>query len=364
MRWNWQLPEWPRFKCKKEHLSDMEKKFLLSAGSDSAFLKNLNEADSNEFIVEVLTTEGLDSSRIEGEILDRQSLQSSIKKHFGLKEKKRKEGKKEARVAKLLTDVYRTYDQPLTHQMLFDWHQILFDNDSEIDDVGKYRTHKEPMRIVSNRYGDAQIYFEAPPSEVVFVEMEEFLKWFNESDGSEPVLVRAAIAHLYFENIHPFEDGNGRIGRILVEKVFSQGVGRPVLIALSNSLEKHRKEYYKQLGKCNRSLDANNWVHYFAEMALEAQSEASVHLLFLIKKSKLMRSLEGQINSRQEKVLLRIFAEGPSGFSGGLSAENYIAITKTSRATATRDLADLVDKGVLKKTGEFRHTRYWLDTGN
>jgi Fic family protein len=217
------------------------------------------------------------------------------------------------------------------------------------------------MQIVSSRYGDSKVYFEAPPSKIVPKEMNRFLKWFNSSKGSESILVRAALTHLYFENIHPFEDGNGRIGRILVEKAFSQGVGRPILIALSKSFERHRKEYYKELGKCNRTLDANEWVEYFAKMTLEAQSDASSHLFFLMEKSRIMHSFEGEINARQEKVLLRLFEEGPSGFKGGLSAENYIVITKTSRATATRDLADLVERGVLKKTGELRHTRYWLN---
>lgn len=360
MPWNWQLPGWPRFFYGKDRFVELEKKFLLGIGSDTAFLKNLNETDSTEFIVEILTTEGVDSSKIEGEVLDRQSLQSSIKKHFGLKEEKKREGKKEARVAKLLTSVYRSFDQPLTHEMLFMWHKALFEGSFEIDDIGKYRTHEEPMRIVSNRFGDYKIYFEAPPSQAVPKEMEKFLRWFNTSRGTESILVRAAIAHLYFESIHPFEDGNGRMGRVLVEKVFSQEVGSPVLIALSKILERQRTEYYKQLGRCNRSLDADEWVLYFANRALEAQSDASSHLLFLMEKSRVMNSLKGKINSRQEKVLLRMFAEGPSGFAGGLSAENYLAITKTSRATASRDLADLVQKRALKKTGELRHTRYWL----
>lgn len=363
MSWNWQLPGWPRFRCDKNQLADLEKRFLLGIGSDSAYLKNLSEVDSSQFIVEILVAEGLDSSKIEGELLDRQSLQSSIKRHFGLKEGREKERKKEARVAKLLTDVYRTFEEPLTHEMLFKWHEILFKGSSEIGCIGRYRVHAEPMQIVSNKYGDTKVYFEAPPSKRVPQEMDNFIKWFNDSRRSEPILVRAALAHLYFENIHPFEDGNGRIGRLLVEKVFSQGVDRPVLIALSKSLEKHRKEYYLELGKCNRSLDANEWVRYFAKIAIEAQSDASLHLSFLMQKSKMMHSLEGKINARQEKVLVRMFAEGPSGFKGGLSAENYRAITKTSRATATRDLADLVKIGALIKVGERRHTRYSLNLG-
>ena len=126
-------------------------------------------------------------------------------------------------------------------------------------------------------------------------------------------------------------------------------------------LEKRKKEYYSALEKCNRTLEVDQWVEFFANIVLEAHEEAMGLLYFLIGKSKMMSSLSGQINPRQTKALLRMFAEGPGGFKGGLSAENYIAITKTSRPTATRDLADLVEKGALVKTGELRHTRYRLN---
>jgi Fic family protein len=135
----------------------------------------------------------------------------------------------------------------------------------------------------------------------------------------------------------------------------------PILIALSKVLEKRRKEYYAALERCNRTLSVAHWVECFAEAIFQAQEESVSLLYFLIEKSKMLTALIGQLNSRQEKVLLRLFAEGLSGFKGDLSAENYISITKTSRATATRDLADLVEKGVLIKTGELRHTRYKLN---
>jgi Fic family protein len=239
--------------------------------------------------------------------------------------------------------------------MLWRWHLKLF------IDWGNYRTHSEPMRIVSGRKDVQKVFFEAPPSAQIPREMEQFVDWFNAIDSSEPILGKAAIAHVYFESIHPFEDGNGRIGRVLVEKVLSQGVKSPILIAVSKVLEKRKKEYYAALEVCNRTLQVDDWVEFFAECISQAQEE-SMHLLyFLIEKSKMFTTLSGQLNSRQEKVLLRMFAEGPSGFKRGLSAENYIAITKTSKSTATRDLVDLVQKQALIKTGELRHTRYWLN---
>lgn len=362
MVWNWELPEWPQFSYEKKLIALQEKEFLLKAGNASAYLKSIEEHEYNRFVVEILSNEGVESSKIEGEILDRESLQASIKRHFGIKQgRSAKIGDKESRMADLLCNVYSTFDKPLTHEMLWEWHVRLFEGSSQIDDHGSYRSHNEPMQIVSTRYGKEQIFFEAPPSKAVLEEMEKFIEWFNNSKDSEQVLGRAAIAHVYFECIHPFEDGNGRIGRLLVEKVLSQGAERPILVAVSRVLEKERKKYYSALEKCNRTLTVSDWVVFFAHAIAQAQAD-SIHLLnFLIEKAKMFQRLLGQLNERQEKVLLRLFAEGPSGFDGGLSAENYIAITKTSRATATRDLNDLVEMKAIVKSGELKHTRYRLN---
>lgn len=361
MPWNWELPDWPQFNYNPDQISSKERQFLLGVGSTFAFLKNIDQEEYNQFVVEILSVEGQESSRIEGEILDRESLQSSIKQHFGLNTSQKHESNKESRMAKLLFDVYESFDKPLTHEMLWQWHSKLFKEQSHIVDCGKYRTHIEPMQIISNRYDSKKVFFEAPPSAKVLKEMTRFISWFNSISTSESILGRAAIAHVYFESIHPFEDGNGRIGRVLVEKILSQGVERPILIAVSKVLEKRKKEYYSALERCNRTLKVEHWVEFFSDVILQAQEESIRFLYFLIEKSKTMTNLSGQLNPRQEKALLRMFAEGLNGFKGGLSAENYIAITKTSKATATRDLTDLVQKGALLKTGELRHTRYWLN---
>ncbi len=364
MPWNWELPDWPKFRYDTDRISQMERKFLLGMGSASAYLKTIEVQEYNRFMVEILSSEGLESSRIEGEILDRESLESSIKQQFGLQSAIKKGTDKESRIAGILCNVYESFDKPLTDERLWHWHSMLFKGISDLEDCGKYRTHPEPMQIVSHRLDSQKVFFEAPPSNKVLKEMTAFVEWFNFTNGSGSILGRAAIAHIYFESIHPFEDGNGRIGRVLAEKILSQGVGRPVLIAISKMLEKRKKEYYAALEKCNRSLDAQDWVEFFASVVLQAHEESMRLLYFLIEKSKMLNALSGQINPRQTKVLLRMFAEGPEGFKGGLSAENYIAITKTTRATATRDLRDLVEKGALMKTGELRHTRYRLNLIN
>lgn len=361
MPWNWELPDWPKFTYDLDRISGLERQFLLGVGSAFAYLKTIDEQEYHRFIVEILSLEGLESSRIEGEILDRESLQSSIKQRFGLGATIKRGADKESRMAGLLCSVYESFAKPLTHEMLWQWHSMLFKGVSGSTDCGKYRTHEEAMQIVSNRYDSPTIFFEAPPSDRVFHEMTAFVDWFNSTNVSGSILEKAAIAHIYFESIHPFEDGNGRIGRVLVEKILSQGVERPILIAVSKMLEKRKKEYYSALEKCNRTLEVGHSVEFFANVILEAHEESMNLLYFLIEKSKMLNALSEKINPRQMKVLLRMFEEGPSGFKGGLSAENYIAITKTTRPTATRDLTDLVEKGALVKTGELRHTRYRLN---
>jgi Fic family protein len=359
MPWNWQLPKWPHFHYDIESVLPKEKQLLLELGGAAISENHISPSDRINFACEILTQEGVESSKIEGEFLDRESLRSSIKSHFGLKAQK-KAGKKESAMAGLLLDVYQTYNDPLTHEMVARWHALLFEKSSEIEAIGRYRQHEEPMQIVSHRLDRSQVFFEAPPSKKVFQEMDRFIAWFNSSRGSSPIIGRSAIAHLYFESIHPFEDGNGRIGRVLVEKILSQEMGRPVLAAVSKILEARKKRYYTALGTCNTSLKADSWVSFFAEALVDAVKESSSLLNFLVEKARFFTAFSNQINSRQEKVLLRMFEEGPEGFKGGLSRENYIAISKTSLATATRDLSELVEIGALRRRGELRYTRYTL----
>ncbi len=361
MPWNWELPDWPHFRFDPASLVQKERLFLLRAGQILGAFNELTGPEQRDFAADLLTSEGQESALIEGEVLNRESLRSSIQRHFGLKSPQNKKGGvKEESMAELLVCVHETFAQPLTHEMLWLYHRTLFAHTSHLENLGAYRTHEEPMQIVSSRYGPTKVFFEAPPSSAVFQQMDAFIRWFNAPSDPPSVLARAAIAHLYFESIHPFEDGNGRIGRVLVEKALSQGVGHPVLLAISKVLERDKKNYYSALATCNTTLDIQSWVDFFKDAILQAQDEALTLLHFIAEKSKLLSRLHKQLNPRQEKVLLHMFAEGPSGFKGGLSADNYIAITHASRATATRDLADLVAKGALIKTGELRHTRYWL----
>jgi Fic family protein len=223
------------------------------------------------------------------------------------------------------------------------------------------------MQVVSGPIHEPIVHFEAPPSSRVKSEMDAFVGWFNDSapNGAAPLppLARAGMAHLHFVSIHPFEDGNGRIGRAIAEKALAQGLGQPTLIALAHTIERRKKAYYAALARANRSNEITDWLVYFAKTVLEAEALTVSRIEFLIAKTKFYDRFRGAFNARQEKVIARLFREGPEGFTGGLSAEKYIRITKTSRATATRDLADLTSKQALSRTGQLKGTRYHLNLG-
>ena len=226
--------------------------------------------------------------------------------------------------------------------------------------TGLYRAHENVMQVVSGKIYDPKIHFEAPPSKNIKKEMDKFILWFNESRKTLPAIARAAITHLYFVSIHPFEDGNGRIARALTIKALSQNLNHASLISLSAIIQSKKKAYYQALESNNKNLKIDDWIIYFAKVLIDAQKYSQNLADFLLKKKRFYERFASSINSRQSKVIARIFKEGIKGFEGGLSADNYLKITKTSRATATRDLQELVDLKIFTKNGEGRWTRYFL----
>ncbi|PWU07182.1 MAG: DUF4172 domain-containing protein [Verrucomicrobia bacterium] len=365
MKWNWQQKDWPQFKYDQAILEKYEKQFLLESGILLGIKRHLKEQDKDILIVEILTDEAQKTSEIEGEYLNRESVQSSIMKQFGLKTENRKITPAETGISEMMIDLYQNFAQPLTHEKLFSWHEMIMKGRQDLEFLGEYRKNSEPMQIISGSLHDPKVHFEAPSSIEVPKQMDEFIHWFNNTSPSGkaplPPLVRAGITHLYFICIHPFEDGNGRIGRAISEKALSQNIGEPILIACSRIIEKKKSSYYNNLEKSDKSNEITSWLRYFSETILEAQQYTEKWITFLINKTKFYDNAKGQLNERQEKVIARIFAEGIEGFKGGLSAEKYVSITKTSRATATRDLQDLVDKGFLNKKGLLKSTRYYLN---
>jgi Fic family protein len=364
MTWNWQKPDWPNFRWDRARLEPAEKQFLVGGGVFVGTVRHLGKEERDQLTIEAMSTEAVTTSEIEGEILDRASVQSSLRKQLGLATAERRVRPAERGIAEMMVDLYRSFADPLSEEMLFRWHRMVMSGSRNLRDVGRYRTGAGPMQVVSGSVHEPKVHFEAPPSSRVPSEMKRFIAWFGRTapgrEESQSALTRAGIAHLYFESIHPFEDGNGRIGRAIAEKALAQSLGQPTLTALAATILAHRRSYYETLEAANKENEITRWLMWFAGVAIEAQRRTIALVEFLIDKTKLLDRLKGQLNTRQEKALLRMFREGPEGFKGGLSAGKYSAITGASPATTTRDLADLVEKGALVREGERRYARYRL----
>ncbi|MDZ7771374.1 MAG: Fic family protein [Balneolaceae bacterium] len=365
MAWNWQHSDWPKFDYELNAYADYEKQFLQQDGIFVGSLKHLGEEEQELLRIELLSDEAYKTSEIEGELLRRDSLLSSIRKEFGLQADYQDVSPAEQGVSEMMVNLYRNFEAPLSRELLCRWHSMIMKGRKDLEKVGAYRIHTDPMQIVSGSMNRPKVHFEAPPSARVSEEMKWFIHWFNRTrpDGehSLPALVRSGIAHLYFESIHPFEDGNGRIGRALSEMALAQHAGRPPLLALSATIEEKRTAYYGALQQASARMEISAWLSYFCRLVLDAQDRTQSTIDFLVEKGKFYRSYLDLLNERQAKVVNRMFREGISGFEGGLSADNYLSITGTSRATATRDLQDLVKMGAFRRTGERRYTRYYLN---
>jgi Fic family protein len=359
MKWNWQQKDWPNFTYNETRIAPLEKRFLQESGVLRGAFTHIEEAEKKQLTIELISTEALKTSEIEGEILSRDSVQSSIRRHFGLTTDNRKIPAAEKGIVEMMLHLHENFANRLSHKTLHTWHEMLCSGRRDLKTIGAYRKHNEPMEVISGPFHKPIVHFEAPPSGQIQHEMAQFITWFSENKNM-PALTKAAITHLYFVCIHPFEDGNGRIGRALVEKVLAQALGYPTLIALSNQIEHGRKHYYEMLEQSNKHNEVTGWIEYFASLILAAQSHTLRHVEFIISKTKFFDHFRNQFNERQKKVIIRLFEAGPDGFEGGLSSANYQAISGTNRITASRDLHDLVEKGALTKTGEFKHTRYWL----
>ena len=367
MPWTWQLKDWPNFRWRNGLLEQEERRFAEGVSVTIGSLRHLPASERDNLAIALLERDALGTSAIEGEQLDRDSVQSSLRKHLGLAEALPPSARRSPReygVAELMADLYQAPGAALTPERLFTWHRMLIQDRRDLDTVGQYRQHAVPMQIVSGQIGDERVHYEAPPSARVPAEMAALLDWFARTAPGQPdalpAITRAAIAHLWFECIHPFEDGNGRIGRAIAEMALAQATGTPSFTGMSAVLNRQRKSYYEQLRRHSVRLDIDAWLQWFAQQALQAQAEADELVRFLIDKAALMTRLSGQLNPRQEKALLRLLREGPQGFAGGLSAGNYARITSAPPATVTRDLADLVNKGALRRTGERKGARYWV----
>lgn len=366
MKYNWQKKDWTKFRYEEYLLDNLLLDFAEKMGRVSGFLKGLSEESQLDAMIDLMVFEAIKTSEIEGEYFSRKDIMSSIRNNLGLNTKKEQVRNKKAEgVSELIIDVRNSYKEDLTEQKLFSWHRMLMKGSRGFE-IGNWRQHEEPMQVVSGALGKEKVHFEAPPSKTVPAEMKQFIQWFNDTAPgakhqiSKPV-IRSAIAHLYFESIHPFEDGNGRIGRAISEKALSQGAKRPILLSLSKSIESNKNKYYDSLQNAQSSNEITNWLLYFVHMVIDAQHQAEQQIEFILRKTKFFDQFKNLLNQRQMKVVKRMLDEGIDGFEGGMNARKYIAIAQTSKATATRDMQDLVEKDVFIPFGGGRSARYELN---
>lgn len=366
--YNWQQPDWPHFQYDLEGIHEILLSIAQEIGVVTGKISHLSATLQTETLVDLMVEEAIKTSQIEGEHIHFDDVRSSIKNKLGLNQQKVKVHDKRAQgIAELMLDARKTFKQALSEEKLFDWHFMLMSMTTNPHlRIGSYRIDDEPMQIVSGYHGKLRVHFEAPPAKLLADEMHKFIEWFNNTAPGEKdeiifAPVRAAIAHLYFESIHPFDDGNGRIGRVIAEKALSQGFDSPLMLSLSRTIESNKSEYYKELNTASRSNKITNWIKYFSKIILDAQIDAQEQINFILKKAKFYQIYENQFNERQMKVIDRMMKAGIKGYEGGMSAKKYMAITNVAKATATRDLQHMLEMKAVKQTGSGRSVRYELN---
>jgi Fic family protein len=365
MSYNWQQADWPEFRYETAGLAELLLAFADHAGRVSGLLEGLPDDLGVEAVLDLMISEAIRTSAIEGENLNREAVMSSIRNHLGLNAVPQPVASRMADGAgELMVAVRNTFREPLSEETLFAWHRMLLGGSTRLR-VGGWREGGDPMQVVSGRIDVPTVHFEAPPSDRVPGEMARFIAWFNDTAPGGPEViphapVRAALVHLYFESIHPFEDGNGRVGRALAEKALSQGLGRPVVLSLSRAIDDARKAYYAALKSASRSNEVSAWVRWFVGVVVDAQRDAEAQIRFVLRKSRFFGRFGNELNERQLKVIRRMFEAGSEGFTGGMNARKYVALTGTSKATATRDLQRLAELGALIPAGGGRSVRYDL----
>jgi len=363
MIYNWQHKEWANFSYNRLAISAIVPEFLEKSDEMEGILHGLNSAEQQEKLVRFMISEAMKTSEIEGEFISRQDLMSSIKNKLGLNaQPERVKDKRAVAISNLLVAVRNSYHEKVTETGIKQWHKLLFETSKTIH-AGKWRSSEEPMQVVSGAIGKEVVHYEAPPSYRVPAEMKQFVKWYNAfktNENAADALVKTAIAHLYFESIHPFEDGNGRIGRAIAEKCLAQSLG-PVLLSLSSIIEKNKKQYYAALKDAQTSLEITDWIVYFSNVIRQAQIEAVEIVRFSLQKTKFFDRFQEQLNERELKVIQKMFDAGIEGFEGGMTAKKYMRINQTSKATATRDLQHLTEMQILLQQGGGRNIHYQLN---
>ncbi|MGB5941855.1 MAG: DUF4172 domain-containing protein [Leeuwenhoekiella sp.] len=280
--YNWQQRDWPNFRYNTNAFDAKLIEYSQRQERIDMLFDGLSQELQTETTIALMVNEAMKTSEIEGEFLNRDDVAATIRNKFGLERGRSIKDQMAKGAGELMVMVQNSIAKPLTEHMLFEWHGILLASAKRINQ-GQWREHRQPMQIVSGAWGREKVVFEAPPSSFVPKEMSAFTKWFNNThpDGIAPIkepIVRSAIAHLYFETIHPFEDGNGRMGRAISEKALSQNGDRPVLMSLSSALEPLKKEYFNALLAAQKSNEITEWIFFFIDVVLQAQKNAEVSI--------------------------------------------------------------------------------------
>lgn len=364
--WIWQREGWPNLVHDAQALApDLAEAHRLQ-GVVEGKAAAIGLGTTSDVALAAFSDEVIATAAIEGVRLPADAVRASVMRRLGLATTGPTDRDVDGLVL-VLADAAQGADRALDDDRLWRWQSALFPGGTsglQRIVVGRYREHEDPMQIVSGLPGREVVHYEAPPSREVPAQMARFLAWFGAS-SPEPVdgLVRAAIAHLWFESVHPFEDGNGRLGRAIVDMAMAQHLRQPVrLYSLSRQLLSSRSAYYDALNAAQRGdLDVTAWVRWFVGQCAAACTTASRVIDEAIAKRQFWaRHAAVALSDRQRKVLQRLLDDGDGGFLGGLNAEKYTKMTGVSKATATRDLSELTSAGLLWAHGTGKAVRYYV----
>ncbi len=367
----WQRKRWTKFSWLPEALLPLLGQARQRQGEVLGRIRSLGLGLTQEAQAEVLIEETIKTSAIEGQILDRDSVRSSVAKHLGLAEAGLPSaGRHVDGMVEVLLDATREYDKPLTVKRLKGWQAALFPtgySGLHKIHVGQWRTGD--MQVISGAIGREKVHFEGPPAERVNEEIKNFLSWLEKSLGETEGFLRAGLAHFWFVTIHPFDDGNGRIARSLTDMALAQDEKLPQrFYSLSSQIMEERNDYYDVLEKSQKgSGDVTVWLEWFLGCLVRSMERSQQLVAKVLAKAEFwQRHSQTSMNDRQRKVINRLLDTGKGEFKGGLTTRKYVSMTKTSRATAFREIAELVEGGVLVKdpASKGRSVRYDLNWGS
>lgn len=350
----WQEEKWPYFTWNNEPIARLLAVVHQELGKLSGIVSMFGFEQKTNTFLDAITQEIVNSAEIEGEVLNHDSVRSSVARQLGLpyaglpRIDHYVEG-----VVQVMVDATQHAQQPLTDERLFGWHAALFPtgySGAYKITVANWRQSPEAMQVVSGVMGHYQVHFEAPPSELVPEMMMPFLEWLNASNAVDP-LIKAAISHLWFVTIHPFEDGNGRLCRTITEMMLARADGMTQrYYSLSSAILNNRKTYYEQLEQTQKgSLDITGWIAWFLVTLHQAVATSIGKMDRVIQKTDFWNQhADTEVNERQRKIINRLW----DGFEGKLTSSKWAKICHCSQDTALRDIHDLEEKGILRDTGE------------